>query len=180
MSVQNELSPELAAWITAQPVFFNATAPLSAEGHINLSPRGLDSLRIVDPEQIVILDFTGSGNETAAHMTENGRITLMFCAFEDKPRVLRVYGRGEVIRSHHPDWSNLRALFSPGLAGVRQIFRIRVTQVKTSCGFGVPLMQFVAQRDDLLQWAEKKGADGLERFQQKHNLRSIDDLPTPQ
>ena len=180
MSDNSRLTPEQAEWIQAQPLFFNATAPKSSAGHINLSPRGLDSLLIVDSEQIVILDLTGSGNETAAHLAENSRITLMFCAFEGKPRVLRVYGRGEVIRPYHPDWSSLRALFLPGVAGVRQLFRIRVTRVKTSCGFGVPLMQFVRQRDDLLAWAVKKGDEGIDRFQKKHNLRSIDDLPAPE
>jgi hypothetical protein len=180
MSDNSRLTPEQTEWIQAQPLFFNATAPLNSTGHINLSPRGLDTLRVVDPGRIVILDLTGSGNETAAHLAENRRITLMFCAFEGKPRVLRVYGEGEVIRPHHPDWSSLRALFLPGLAGVRQLFRIRVTRVKTSCGFGVPLMKLVRQRDDLLKWANDKGNEGLDRFQRKHNLRSIDDLPAPE
>lgn len=180
MNNNASLTPELADWIQAQPLFFNATAPLNSAGHINLSPRGLDSLRIVDPGQIAILDLTGSGNETAAHMTENGRITLMFCAFEGQPRVLRVYGRGEVIRLQHPDWTKLRDLFSADIAGVRQIFRIQLTRVKSSCGFGVPLMQYVQQRDDLLKWAVKKGDEGLERFRHKHNRRSIDDLPIPE
>ena len=180
MSDHSEITPELAEWILAQPLFFNATAPLHSQGHINLSPRGLDSLRVVNANQLVILDFVGSGNESAAHMLENGRITLMFCAFTGKPRILRIYGRGEVLRQHHPEWPGLRGLFPENLPGVRQLFRIDVTRLKTSCGFGVPLLEFVAQRHDLLRWAEKKGADGLERFQQKHNLRSLDDLPTPQ
>jgi len=180
MSAHCEITPELADWIQAQPLFFNATAPLIPEGHINLSPRGLDSLRVVDSKQLVILDLTGSGNESAAHLLENGRITLMFCAFEGKPRILRVYGNGEVIRPRHPEWARLRALFPSNIPGVRQLFHIEVSRLKTSCGFGVPLMQFVAQRDDLPRWAEKKGPDGLERFQRKHNQRSIDDLPTPQ
>ena len=113
-------------------------------------------------------------------MLENGRITLMFCAFTGKPRILRVYGHGEVIRPRHAEWARLRGLFPDNIPGVRQLFRIEVSGLKTSCGFGVPLMAFVAQRDDLLRWAEKKGTDDLERFQQKHNLRSLDDLPTPQ
>lgn len=180
MSDHSEITPDLADWILAQPLFFNATAPLNPEGHINLSPRGLDSLRLVDSTQLVILDLVGSGNESAAHMLENGRITLMFCAFSGKPRILRVYGRGEVLRPQHADWTRLRGLFPGDIPGVRQMFRIKVTRIKTSCGFGVPVMQFVAQRDDLLRWAEKKGTDGLERFQKKHNSRSLDDLPTPQ
>lgn len=180
MSDLCEITPELADWILAQPLFFNATAPLNPDGHINLSPRGLDSLRVVDATQLVILDLVGSGNESAAHMLENGRITLMFCAFTGKPRILRIYGHGEVIRHRHAEWARLRGLFPDNIPGVRQLFRIEVSRLKTSCGFGVPLMQFVAQRDDLLRWAEKKGTDGLERFQQKHNLRSLDDLPTPQ
>jgi len=180
MSDHSEITPELADWIQAQPLFFNATAPLHPQGHINLSPRGLDSLRVVDAKQLLILDFVGSGNESAAHLLENGRITLMFCAFSGKPRILRIYGRGKVLRPHHPDWIKLRGLFPKKLPGVRQLFRIEVTRLKTSCGFGVPLMEYVAQRDDLLRWAEKKGPEGLERFQQKHNLHGLDDLPAPQ
>ena len=159
--VHNELTDELLSWIKNQPMYFLGSAPLSAQGHINLSPRGLDSLRVLDPNQVLILDLTGSGNETAAHVMENGRLTIMFCAFEGAPRILRLYGEAEVILADHPDWPSLRAEFPNNIPGIRQIFRLLVTRVQTSCGYGVPLMDFVAQREDLLDWARKKGEPGL-------------------
>lgn len=179
MKVFDHISPELAEWIGKQPLFFNATAPLDGEGHVNLSPRGLDTLRIVDPNQVVILDLTGSGNETAAHLSENGRMTLMFCAFSGPPRILRLYGRGEVILPASPDWAELRNRFDASLPGVRQIFRLQVDRVQTSCGYGVPLMDLVGQREALIRWTEKKGREGIRAFRDTHNRRSIDGLPTP-
>lgn len=179
MKVFEHISPELAEWIGQQPLFFNATAPLDDAGHINLSPRGLDTLRIVDPNTVVILDLTGSGNETAAHLSENGRMTLMFCAFSGPPRILRLYGAGEVILPASPEWGDLRGLFDATLPGVRQIFRLQVERVQTSCGFGVPLMDQVGQRETLIRWTEKKGAQGIVDYRAKNNRRSIDGLPTP-
>ena len=178
MKVFPGITPELAEWIKQQPLFFNATAPLSGQGHVNLSPRGLDGLRVIDPNQVAILDQTGSGNETAAHLLENGRITIMFCAFSGAPMILRLYGEGEVILPHSEDWAELRALFPHDPPGVRQIFRILVTRVQTSCGEGVPLMDFVAQRDNLLKWASEKGEEGLRAYQKEKNSRSIDGLPS--
>lgn len=179
MEVHPEITPELADWIQAQPVCFIATAPLSEQGHINLSPRGLDSWRVLDGRRVVLLDLTGSGNETAAHLNENDRITLMWCAFEGPPRILRVYGRGRVILPERDGWSELRARFAAGLPGVRQIFDIAVERVQTSCGFGVPLMKFEAQRDTLVRWAENRGEAALQDYRKDKNATSIDGLPAP-
>jgi len=179
MKVFDHITPELAQWIGAQPLFFNASAPLDRDGHVNLSPRGLDTLRILDPNQVAILDLTGSGNETAAHLAENGRMTLMFCAFTGPPRILRLYGKGEVILPQAPDWPALRELFDTGLPGVRQIFRLQVERVQTSCGYGVPLMDLVSQREALIRWTEKKGPEGIREYRAAHNRRSIDGLPAP-
>lgn len=178
MKVYPGITTELAMWITQQALFFNATAPLSGQAHVNLSPRGLDSLRVIDPNQVAILDFTGSGNETAAHLLENGRITIMFCAFTGPAMILRLYGEGEVILPGDDDWPELRALFTPELPGVRQIFRILVTRVQTSCGEGVPLMDYVGQREELMNWAREKGPDGIKQYQKEKNSRSIDGLPS--
>lgn len=174
-----EIDDELATWIAAQPLFFNATAPLSADGHINLSPRGLDTFRVLGPHEVAYLDFTGSGNESAAHIAENGRITLMFCAFSGTPRILRLFGRGEVILPGVSEWAKLRAHFPSALPPARQIVRVKVERVQSSCGFGVPLMDHVQQRDELIQWATRKGEAGLWEYQEKNNTRSIDDLPAP-
>lgn len=174
-----EIDQEMADWITAQPLFFNATAPLSAEGHINLSPRGLDSFRILGPQAVAYLDFTGSGNESAAHLAENARITIMFCAFSGEPRILRLYGKGEVMRPGDPGWDQLRAHFPADLPGVRQIVRIDLQRIQTSCGYGVPLMKYEGQRRDLVDWIEKKGEAGIAEYQRRNNSRSIDGLPSP-
>lgn len=176
--VHPEISPEMAEWITAQPLFFIATAPLSAQGHINVSPRGLDTLRILDPHQVAFLDLTGSGNESAAHIVENARTTLMFCAFTGAPRILRLYGEGEVLLPGNAGWDALRPRF-PDLPGARQIIRLRVTRVQTSCGFGVPLMDYLGPRDDLSAWANNKGEENLKAYRSAKNAVSIDDLPAP-
>ncbi|MDH5446667.1 MAG: pyridoxamine 5'-phosphate oxidase family protein [Gammaproteobacteria bacterium] len=176
MKVFDSISNELTDWIYKQPLFFNATSPLGEQGHVNLSPRGLDSFRVLDPNHVAILDLTGSGNETAAHLLENGRITVMFCAFEGAPQILRLYGTGEVILPGNDDWAALRECFSEQIPGVRQIFKISVTRVQTSCGFGVPLMDFVAQRDTLTNWATKKGEAGIRDYQREKNSQSIDGL----
>lgn len=173
------LTAELKHWIAQQPMFFLASAPLQTDGHINLSPRGLDSLRITDDNELVILDLTGSGNETAAHLLENGRLTVMLCAFSGDPKILRLYGRARVIRPDDANWPDCHNLFDARLPGVRQIFQMRIDRIQTSCGFGVPLMEFVAQRDMLLEWARKKGEDGIQKYQHEKNARSIDGLPAP-
>jgi hypothetical protein len=174
-----EIDDELAAWIAQQPLFFVASAPLSGEGHINLSPRGLDSFRVLGLHEVAFYDLTGSGNETAAHLAENGRITVMFCAFEGAPRILRLYGRGRVVRPDDAQWGRMRDHFDQALPDARQIITIDVSRVQTSCGYGVPLMGLQGQRDELVNWAQKKGTEGLEQYQRRNNRRSIDGLPAP-
>jgi hypothetical protein len=171
------ITPELQTYIEAQPLFFVATAPLTGEGHVNLSPKGLDCLRILSPRRVAYLDLTGSGNETAAHVTENGRITFMFCAFAGAPRILRLYGTGVVMLPGTPQWADLAGRF-PVYPGARQIIGAEITRVQTSCGFGVPRMDVVEQRDTLLRWADGKGS-ALPRYRLEKNARSIDGLPAP-
>lgn len=166
------------ALILAQPVFFVATAPLAGHGHVNVSPKGLDTLRILDANAVAYLDLTGSGNETAAHLGENGRITLMFCAFSGTPGIVRLYGRGTVVRPGEAQWGDLRRRFGD-LPGVRQIIRVDVRHTQTSCGFGVPEMTLAGQRDTLVGWALNKGPDGSLDYQRRRNARSIDGLPAP-
>ena len=175
--VHDHITPELRAFIEAQPFFFVASAPLSGEGHVNLSPKGLDCLRVLSPSRVAYLDLTGSGNETAAHLAENGRVTLMFCAFTGAPRILRLYGRGEVVLPDTPEWAELADLF-PIYPGTRQIIVAEISRVQTSCGYAVPLMDLVQQRDTLIRWAEAKG-DELPRYREQKNARSIDGLPAP-
>ena len=134
-----ELSDSMRTFVESQPVFFVATSPLSADGHVNLSPKGLDTLRVLGPRSLAYLDLTGSGNETAAHLAENGRVTFLWCAFEGPPRIVRVHGRGRAVQPADPEWSDLRARFPP-LQGVRQIVVAEVVRVATSCGHGVPRM----------------------------------------
>jgi hypothetical protein len=177
--VHPEIDSEMAAWIASQPLFFVASAPLSAGGHVNLSPRGLDSLRVIGPREVAFYDLTGSGNETASHLAENGRITLMFCAFEGAPRILRLYGRGEVVRPEEAGWRELHSHFDMALPPARQIIHIKVSRVQTSCGYGVPLMSLQGERDELIKWADKKGAAGLTDYQQRNNHHSIDGLAAP-
>jgi len=175
--VLESITPDLAAFIEAQPLFFVATAPVSAEGHVNLSPKGLDCLRVLSPSRVAYLDLTGSGNETAAHLAENGRITFMFCAFAGPPRILRLYGAGSVALPGSPEWAALIGHF-PTYPGARQIIVAEITRVQTSCGYAVPLMRYTRQRDTLLRWADAKG-DALPRYRKEKNATSIDGLPAP-
>jgi hypothetical protein len=176
--VIESITPELRAFIEAQPVYFVASAPLAADGHINLSPKGLDSFRVLSPQRVAYLDLTGSGNEAAAHLTENGRITIMFCAFAGPPRILRLYGTASVVTPLSPEWGSLSEHF-PALPGVRQIIHAEVSRVQTSCGFGVPLMEYAGQRDTLTRWADAKGPEALSQYRREKNAISIDGLPSP-
>ncbi len=172
------ITDELRAWIEAQHMFFVASAPLSAEGHVNVSPKGLDTFRILGPRRVAYLDLTGSGNETSAHLQENGRITFMFCAFAGPPRILRLYGRGQTALPGSPLWAELRPLF-PDLPGARQIIAADIHRVQTSCGFAVPNYTYCGQRDTLIRWAENRGEAGLEAYRREKNTASLDGLPTP-
>jgi hypothetical protein len=169
------ISDDLARWWVEQPVFFVATAP-SAGGHVNCSPKGLDTLRILGPERVAYLDLTGSGVETIAHIRENGRITLMACAFNGAPQISRIYGTGTVHPLGSAGFAELAAHF-PSLPGARAVIDVAVDRVTTSCGYAVPLMDLVGDRDRLLQWAEKRGDDGLASYRESKNATSIDDLP---
>ena len=170
-----EITPALTEWISAQRVFFVATAPLSADGHVNCSSKGLDTLRILGPREVAYLDLTGSGAETIAHLRENGRIVIMFCALAGPPRIVRLHGRGSVVLPDSPDWACLRERF-PEQLGDRAIIRIELGRISDSCGFGVPRYEFVEDRASLPQWCEKKGPEGLARYQRDKNAQSIDGL----
>ncbi len=173
----DHITPELRAFILAQRMFFVATAPIGPGGHINLSPKGLDTFRVLDEKRVAYLDLTGSGNETSAHLEENGRITLMFCAFEGPPKIVRLYGRGRTVLPGAEGWDDLAPRFEI-LPGTRQIFDIRVERAQTSCGYGVPIYEYRGERDELIAWAEKKGEEGLERYKREKNVASIDGLAT--
>lgn len=172
------LAPEHETFIRQQSVYFVASAPLQGDGHVNVSPKGLDSFRVVDAHTVMYLDLTGSGNETAAHLAENGRLTLMFCAFDGSPKILRLYCRGRVVTRLSPDWQACISAF-PDLPGVRQVVVGEVQQVQTSCGFGVPLLSVVGQRDQLTRWADAKGPEALVEYRRTRNGTSLDGLPTP-
>ncbi|MEH2245267.1 pyridoxamine 5'-phosphate oxidase family protein [Nostoc sp.] len=174
----DSITDELQDFITAQHLFFVGSAPLSPTGHINLSPKGLECFRILSPYRVAYLDLTGSANETSAHLQENGRITFMFCAFEEAACILRLYGQGNTILPSSPDWNSLYSMFVP-IPGTRQIIVADIEQVQTSCGFGVPLYEYRGQRQTLVNWASKKGEEGVREYQQQKNLVSIDGLPTP-
>lgn len=169
------LDDNLKAFITRQHVFFVATAP--DDGRISLSPKGLDGLRVLGDQRVAYLDVTGSGNETAAHLLADGRMTLMFCAFEGAPLILRLYGRGRSIKPGNAEWATLAPLF-PTLPGTRQIILLDIESLQTSCGAGVPLYEYRGEREELLRWLEKKGEPGVRDYQHEKNRVSIDGLPT--
>ncbi len=170
------LRPDLAQWWREQPMFFVATAPSGDGGHVNLSPKGHDTLRVLDPERVAYLDLTGSGVETIAHLRDNGRITLMACAFGGNPRISRIYGRGTVHLVGTAEFDALAPEF-PTLPGRRSIIEVEVERVTTSCGYAVPLMDLVDDRERLLDWAGAKGDDGIAEYWGKKNAESIDGLP---
>jgi len=173
------IEPVHREFIEKQRIFFNASA--CAEGHVNVSPRDVASLRVVSPNAIFYLDLTGSGNETAAHLLADGRVTFMFCAFEGPPLILRLYGRGRVITRHSPEYDRLLAEHFAGqeIPGARQMIWLDVDLVQTSCGMNVPLYEYQGPRDQLIRWARKKGSDGLETYWREKNSQSIDGFETP-
>lgn len=169
------LSDDHIAFIAAQKIFFVGTA--AAEGRVNISPKGMDSLRVLGPNRVVWLNVTGSGNESAAHVQQNPRMTVMFCAFEGDPKILRLYGTARAIHHSDADWAELAALFPP-LPGARQVFDLTVDLVQTSCGFGVPFFDFAGQREQLNEWANKKGESGIRQYWADRNAVSLDGQPT--
>lgn len=170
------IDSELATWISAQRIFFVATAPLAQDGHINTSPKGGEAFRILGPMAVAYQDYTGSGAETAAHLRENGRIVIMFCAFDGPPKIVRLHGHGTVHTPDQPSFSDL-AIHFPANPGTRSIVHIAVTRVADSCGYSVPFYDFREQRDILDKWAAAKGADNLAAYRATKNKTSIDGLP---
>lgn len=170
-----ELDNSLRRFIAEQKIFFTASAP--NDGRVNLSPKGMDSFRCLDRKTVAYLDLTGSGNETAAHIFENGRLTIMFCSFTEKPLILRLYGRGRVVRKNDEDWNRLYSNFTP-IVGERQIIVLEIESLQTSCGFAVPVYELKEEREKLVEWAENKGENGLLEYRQTKNRISIDGLPT--
>lgn len=162
-------------FIERQRLYFVATA--AADGRVNLSPKGMDSLRVLGPDRVAWLNLTGSGNETAAHLREIPRMTLMFCAFEGDPLILRLYGQARAVHPRDGEWALLLPLF-PEQPGARQIIDLRVELVQTSCGFGVPLFDYVGQREELTRWSERKGEAGIREYWETKNRTSLDGRPT--
>ncbi|MBD2310908.1 pyridoxamine 5'-phosphate oxidase family protein [Desertifilum sp. FACHB-1129] len=171
----SEVTDELQQFIAQQKLFFTATAP--TEGRINLSPKGMDTFCCINSQTVAYLDLTGSGNETAAHLIENGRITLMFCSFTEQPLILRLYGQGQVIRPRDEAWEELSAHFD-SFPGKRQIMLVHVETAQTSCGYGVPLYEFQQERPTLKTWAKNKGEEGILNYWREKNQTTIDGLPT--
>ncbi len=175
-NVFDVITPKLAGWIAEQKMFFVSTAPLAETGHVNCSPKGGDSFRVLGPREVAYADQTGSGIETVAHLRENGRIVVMFCAFEGGPQIVRLHGRGEVITPAHADFEELKKGF-PLILGLRVIIRIKVSRIGDSCGYSVPFYDYVGPRDLLDRWCEKKGPQGLVEYRAQKNAASIDGLP---
>ena len=175
-----KIPDEFVGWIEGQPVFFVATAPADPGTHVNVSPRGLDTFRVIDANRVVWLDLTGSGVETIAHLKAGGeaggRITLMFCAFDGPPRVVRLYGRGTVLEPGEDAHDGLRRLL-PDLPGSRAVVDVAVDRVSSSCGFGVPLMELVGPREELVASARRKGPEKMAAYRARRNAASIDGLP---
>ena len=164
-------------FIEKQQMFFVATAPLEADTHINLSPKGMDSFRVLSPTRVAYMDIVGSGNETSAHILQNGRITFMFCAFDGPPNILRLYGKGYTVLPTDSEWTELANHFTLHLA-TRQIIVADIYKIQTSCGFGVPLYEYRGERDHADKWAQKKGVEGLEEYKKMKNRVSLDGLKT--
>jgi len=171
----DELSPELREFILKQKIFFVGTA--ANEGQVNISPKGMDSFRVITPNKIVWLNLTGSGNETAAHLLKNNRMTILFCSFEDKPMILRLYGKAEIYHKRDESYHTYIDLF-PKIGGARQIIEMEVDKVQTSCGYAVPFMDFKEERTQLKTWAEKQGEDRIKDYWKEKNSNSIDGFET--
>lgn len=170
------IDDEARRFIEAQHIFFVASAPLDPGGHVNLSPKGLDTFRILGPATVAYLDFNGSGVETIAHLKENGRIVLMFCALQGPPNIFRLYGLGRAVEPHQDEFADFAANF-PAYETMRSIIVVELTRVTDSCGYGVPRFKYEGERDQLAAWARKQGPDGLQAYRERKNQVSIDGLP---
>ncbi|WP_026695389.1 pyridoxamine 5'-phosphate oxidase family protein [Peribacillus kribbensis] len=177
-TVFSSIHPSHEEFIKQQKIFFVGSAPLSEDGHVNISPKGHDVLRILSSTEIAYLDLTGSGNETSAHIKDNGRVTFMFTAFEGPPMILRLYGRGQVVLPGTIEWDEMITHFDL-LPGARQIIYAKIDIVKTSCGFSIPFYSYSGERDTLLQWADKKSDQELEDYRKKKNSMSMDGIVSP-
>jgi hypothetical protein len=173
--VSDRIDDAVQQFLEAQPMYFVASAPLAADGLVNVSPKGLDTFRILDATTVAYLDLTGSGIETVAHLRENGRIVLMFCAFQGPPKILRLYGRGRVVEPRDAEFPSLQSHF-PEFESTRAIIIVAVQRVAESCGFGVPLLKFEGQREQLRAWARSKGPEGLAKYRADKNRASLDGL----
>ncbi len=171
----DSINQRLQDFIVNQKVFFVGTA--ASDGRVNVSPKGMDTLRVINPNLVVWLNLTGSGNETAAHLLHNSRMTIMFCSFSESPLILRLYGTAEAYHERDEPFHTYKALF-PELKGSRQVMEMKVDLVHTSCGFGVPLMEFQAERNTLKSWTEKKGEEGIKSYWKEKNTLSLDGYPT--
>jgi hypothetical protein len=175
-TIRTAIDDTTRRFIEAQRIFFVATAPLDAAGHINVSPKGLDSFCILGPTTVAYIDFTGSGVETIAHLRANGRIVLMFCAFQGPPKIFRLHGRGRVIEQREPEFGELSQNF-PLYEHSRSIIIVELDRITDSCGYGVPLFEYEGERQQLELWARKRGTEGLKAYRERKNRRSIDGLP---
>ena len=171
----NELSEKHIQFISEQKIFFVGTA--AAGGRVNVSPKGMDSLRVLGNSRVAWLNVTGSGNETSAHVQQDPRMTVMFCAFEGKPLILRIYGSAKAVHKRDPEWNDLFPLFKP-LPGARQIFDITIDLVQSSCGMAVPYFSYVGDRELLTDWAVNKGDEGLKQYWEEKNCVSLDGILT--
>ena len=174
--IYESIDNKLEEWIKQQKLFFVATAPLGKEGHINCSPKGGDAFRVLSDTAAAYQDLTGSGAETIAHLEENGRIVIMFCAFDGPPKIVRLHGRGKVVTQNDDLFEELSNHFPPHV-GTRAIIHIQVSRISDSCGFSVPLYEYQADRDILDKWSVNQGDDGLKEYREKNNMQSIDGLP---
>lgn len=174
--IRSEIDDVARRFMEAQHVFFVASAPLDAGGHVNLSPKGLDTFRILGPTTVAYVDFNGSGVETIAHLKENGRIVLMFCAFQGPPDIFRLYGHGRVVEAHEAEFAPLAESF-PTCENARSIIVVELTRVTDSCGYGVPLFKYEGEREQLQAWARNRGPERLKAYREEKNQRSIDGLP---
>jgi hypothetical protein len=170
------IDSDLATWIAGQKIFFVGTAPLSADLHINISPKGGDSFRVLGPMEVVYQDYTGSGAETAAHVRENGRIVIMFCAFDGPPQIVRLHGQGRIVSLDESDFPKFETLFPPH-QGTRAFVHVLLNRVSSSCGYAVPFFDFRAERDTLSKWSAAQGPEKLHAYRAKKNRQSIDGLP---
>jgi hypothetical protein len=174
--VLEAIDDDLSAWMEAQPVFFVGTAPGGSDGHVNVSPKGYDTFRVLSPTSVAYLDLTGSGVETIAHLNDNGRITFLFCAFTGPPKLVRLQGRGRFVPYGDNRFTELAGRF-PALPGARAVVIADLDRIATSCGYSVPYMDLVGERPTLVEWADRRGPERVVEYRAEKNLTSIDGLP---